>query len=32
MNNHIVPEQWLSWSGLLLSSFFVLALTFGYLQ
>jgi hypothetical protein len=32
MNNHIVPEQWLSWSGFLVSSFFILALTLGYLH
>jgi len=32
MNNSIMPEQWLSWSGFLLSSLFVLALTLGYLH
>jgi hypothetical protein len=32
MNNPIMPQRWLSWSGFLLSSIFVLALTFGYLH
>jgi hypothetical protein len=30
--NKRAPEQWLGWSGMLLSSFFILALAFGSLH
>jgi hypothetical protein len=32
MNHRIMRRQWLSWSGFLLSTFFVLALTLGYVR